>query len=220
MCKKLFLTFVLVFGFLFFGANVRADTSSANYDWEIANLTFPNGILSYGRDLTVAYQIKNNSNVDKEAEFRVAFYLDDVYVKDINYVAPTDALKAGETKNYSATISSGLLKQGAQVIELKLIVNWSESNSLNNKVGAGINILQNNKVDFIVTEVGVKYFDQGNAGKYYYAIVKNTGESLTFTGNNSSGILGINFYGSSGWLGSLDESVVYSKKEYTSNQTI
>lgn len=75
--------------------------------------------------------------------------------------------------------------------------------------------------DLIVTKVDVKYFNQeGNVGDYYYATVKNIGGDLTFIGNNSSGILGVNFYGGTGWLGSSNESVVYVKKQYASSDVI
>ena len=80
------------------------------------------------------------------------------------------------------------------------------------------------KPDLVVTEVGIKYFGegnpQGNSGNYYYATVKNIGGNFTFTANTDSGILGINFYGSAGWLGASNESVYYTKKQYIAGDKI
>ncbi len=67
------------------------------------------------------------------------------------------------------------------------------------------------EVDLIVTDVGVKYYDSGNPGDYYYAVVKNIGGDYEF---ESTTDLGLMFSGEPGWVGSSDVLNYYTKIQY------
>ncbi|MDO8668237.1 MAG: hypothetical protein Q7K35_04045 [bacterium] len=81
----------------------------------------------------------------------------------------------------------------------------------NHQLGAVFSSAQQSIADFIVTDLGVKYFSGGNPGNYYYATVKNIGGNYILTINLD---LGMNFEGNLGWLGGISEPV-YVKKSYT-----
>lgn len=207
MNKKILLLFLCFLLFLPF-LKIKAENNQTHNGDGTYDLTTGDTVILNNGAKAVFEHAYNNYGAEGTDNFAFHEIRFDLYNPEGSFISKTKWLRVGSNNNFE------IFQESEKTKGFSVIYNSGADEGFNNVTLTSIEI---NRPDLIIFETGIKYFNTGNPCNYYYAIIQNIGDSFTFS---SSDNLGINFKGSTGWLGDSNESVYYTQKQYSQGDVI